>query len=137
MTAKIKLNKLKASDYSQSRASTPSVTLSKNGNIFFNRASFPLIEDAKTVTIYQDETRPVDFYMEFGNDPDGFKLHQYDKGKQIQCKAMVHNMFRYIGIAPAKTTTLPLGTEPIEVDGTKVYAIITKAAQSNELRKGA
>lgn len=113
----------------------PAVSFSQSGVVFFNQAASNVLDfENKKYSVVQDELSPKEWFL-MEDKEKGVQLRrilEYPKDKDITkgyqfnsvtlCKD-IYESCSYI----KPTTRVRLATEPMDLDGVKLFAIITKA----------
>lgn len=131
----MKLKSFNQANAKQHRAGVPSVRLNaKSGTITFSSAFSDAtgIKAGCHIEISQDEERPTDWYVHLSPNPDAFVVRQKDKVYSpitIQSTTLVRGVFTSLNESE-ESVSYRMSIIPLEVDGMKLYAIITKAKKA-------
>jgi hypothetical protein len=99
----------------------------KNGCLSFSRTFIEAVgwAEGTPVAFSQDEARPADWYVAVADE--GFPLRGKQGALLAQSAAMARQILGSLSVQ-SKTVSCRMSTEPIELDGVKYHAILTKTA---------
>ena len=114
------------------RMGKPTIRFAKQGQILLSSTLVQKIglTENDSIEFIQDEENLGDWYLVKAKPEQGFQLRSYKKSNGLLANSagMVLSFLESIGKKNAKSVGCLVATEPTEVEGLELYAIITSSA---------